>query len=49
MLICAGIIVVSRIFANKITVLVVAALLVTGIDLLIELRTRIGTKLDLDV
>jgi putative membrane protein len=36
MLICAGIIVVSRIFANKITVLVVAALLVTGIDLLIE-------------
>jgi hypothetical protein len=35
MLICAGIIVVvSRIFANKITVLVLAALLVTGIDLL---------------
>jgi hypothetical protein len=31
----AGIIVVSRIFANKITVLVVAAS-VTGIDLLIE-------------
>ncbi len=36
MLICAGIKVVSRIFANKITVLVVAALLVTLIDLLIE-------------
>ncbi|MFE3866949.1 carotenoid biosynthesis protein [Flavobacterium sp. LS2P90] len=36
MLICAGIIVVSRIFANKITVLAVASLLVTLIDLLIE-------------
>jgi putative membrane protein len=39
----AGIIVVSRIFANKITVLVVAALLVTGIDLLIE---QVAPKLD---
>ncbi len=36
MLICAGIRIVSSIFANKIKVLVVAALLVTGIDLLIE-------------
>ena len=36
MLICAGIKVVSRIFANKITVLVGAALLVTLIDLIIE-------------
>ena len=36
MLICAGIRIVSSIFANKIQVLVVAALLVTGIDLLIE-------------
>jgi putative membrane protein len=36
MLICAGIKVVSRIFTNKITVLIVAALLVTLIDLLIE-------------
>jgi putative membrane protein len=43
MLIFAGIIVVSRIFANKITVLVVAALLVTLIDLLIE---QVAPKLD---
>jgi putative membrane protein len=43
MLICAGIIVVSRIFANKITVLVVAALLVTLIDLIIE---QVAPKLD---
>jgi putative membrane protein len=43
MLICAGIKVVSRIFANKITVLVVAAMLVTGIDLLIE---QVAPKLD---
>lgn len=43
MLICAGIIVVSRIFANKITVLGVAALLVTLIDLLIE---QVAPKLD---
>ena len=43
MLICAGIIVVSRIFANKTTVLVVAALLVTLIDLLIE---QVAPKLD---
>jgi putative membrane protein len=43
MLICAGIIVVSRIFTNKITVLVVAALLVTGIDVLIE---QVAPKLD---
>jgi putative membrane protein len=44
MLICAGITVVSRIFANKITTLiVVAALLVTGIDVLIE---QVAPKLD---
>ncbi len=43
MLICAGIIVVSRIFANKITVLVVAALLVTLIDSIIE---QVAPKLD---
>lgn len=43
LLICAGIIVVSRIFANKITVLVVAALFVTLIDLLIE---QVAPKLD---
>lgn len=43
MLICAGTIVVSRIFTNKIAVLSVAALLVTGIDLLIE---QVAPKLD---
>jgi putative membrane protein len=43
MLICAGTIVVSRIFANKIAVLSVAALLVTSIDLLIE---QVAPKLD---
>jgi putative membrane protein len=43
MLICAGIIVVSSIFANKITVLIVAALLVTLIDLVIE---QVAPKLD---
>lgn len=43
MLICAGIKVVSRIFKNKTTVLAVAALLVTGIDLLIE---QVAPKLD---
>jgi putative membrane protein len=43
MLICAGIIVVSRIFTNKITVLVVATLLVTLIDLVIE---QVAPKLD---
>lgn len=43
MLICAGTIVVSRIFANKIVVLSVAALLVTSIDLLIE---QVAPKLD---
>jgi putative membrane protein len=43
LLICAGIIVVSRIFTNKIVVLSVAALLVTGIDLLIE---QVAPKLD---
>jgi putative membrane protein len=43
MLICAGIKVVSRIFTNKITVLAVAALLVTSIDLLIE---QVAPKLD---
>jgi putative membrane protein len=43
MLICAGITVVSRIFANKITTLIVAALLVTGIDVLIE---QVAPKLD---
>tara|TARA_R110000851_G_scaffold321447_2_gene486892 strand:+ start:34 stop:660 length:627 start_codon:yes stop_codon:yes gene_type:complete len=43
MLIFAGIIVVSRIFANKITVLLVAALLVTLIDLIIE---QVAPKLD---
>ena len=42
-LICAGIRIVSSIFVNKITVLVVAALLVTGIDLLIE---QVAPKLD---
>ncbi|MBC7524312.1 MAG: carotenoid biosynthesis protein [Flavobacterium sp.] len=42
-LICAGIITVNRIFANKLTVLSVAALLVTGIDLLIE---QVAPKLD---
>jgi putative membrane protein len=43
MLICAGIIVVSRIFTNKIIVLVLAALLVTGIDLIIE---QVAPELD---
>ncbi|MFD0777387.1 carotenoid biosynthesis protein [Flavobacterium myungsuense] len=43
MLICAGIITVSSVFANKITVLVCTALLVTGIDLLIE---QVAPKLD---
>lgn len=43
LLICAGTIVVSRIFTNKIVVLSVAALLVTGIDLLIE---QVAPKLD---
>ncbi|MGO4818997.1 carotenoid biosynthesis protein [Flavobacterium sp. W22_SRS_FP1] len=43
MLICAGIIVVNRIFTNKIIVLVLAALLVTGIDLIIE---QVAPKLD---
>ena len=43
MLIFAGIRIVSSIFANKITVLVVAALLVTLIDLLIE---QVAPKLD---
>lgn len=43
MLICSGIIVVSRIFTNKIIVLVAAAILVTGIDLLIE---QVAPKLD---
>ena len=43
MLICAGIIVISRIFTNKITVLIVAALLVTLIDLVIE---QVAPKLD---
>jgi putative membrane protein len=43
MLICAGIRIVSGIFANKITVMVVAALLVTLIDLLIE---QVAPKLD---
>jgi putative membrane protein len=43
MLICAGIRIVSSIFTNKKTVLVVAALLVTGIDLLIE---QVAPKLD---
>jgi putative membrane protein len=43
MLIFAGIIIVSRIFANKITVLLVAALLVTLIDLIIE---QVAPKLD---
>jgi putative membrane protein len=43
MLICAGIRIVSSIFANKITVLFVAALLVTLIDLLIE---QVAPKLD---
>jgi putative membrane protein len=42
-LICAGIIVVSRIFANKITVLFLAAVLVTLIDVVIE---RVAPKLD---
>ncbi|MCA6422983.1 MAG: carotenoid biosynthesis protein [Flavobacterium sp.] len=43
MLIFAGITTVSRIFANKITVLIVASLVVTGIDLLIE---QVAPKLD---
>ncbi len=43
MLICAGIITVSSIFSNKITVLSVAALLVTAIDVLIE---QVAPKLD---
>ena len=43
MLICAGIRIVSSIFANKITVFAVAALLVTLIDLLIE---QVAPKLD---
>lgn len=43
MLICAGIIVASRIFKNKISVLITAALLVTTIDLLIE---QVAPKLD---
>lgn len=43
MLICAGIIVVSRIFTNKIIVLIMAALLVTLIDLGIE---QVAPKLD---
>lgn len=43
MLICAGIRIVSGIFANKIASLVVAALLVTFIDLLIE---QVAPKLD---
>ena len=43
MLICAGIRIVSSIFANKIIVLLVAALLVTLIDLIIE---QVAPKLD---
>ena len=43
MLICSGIITVSRIFANKLTVLVVSTFLVTLIDLLIE---QVAPKLD---
>jgi len=43
MLICAGIRIISGIFANKKTVLLVAALLVTLIDLLIE---QVAPKLD---
>jgi bisanhydrobacterioruberin hydratase len=43
LLICAGIITVSRIFANKFSVLVVSAFLVTLIDLLIE---QVAPKLD---
>ncbi|MBC7412472.1 MAG: carotenoid biosynthesis protein [Bacteroidia bacterium] len=43
MLICAGIITVSRFFESKITVLVLTALLVTLIDLLIE---QVAPKLD---
>jgi putative membrane protein len=43
LLICAGIRIVRSIFVNKITVLVVAALLVTIIDLLIE---QVAPKLD---
>ena len=43
MLICAGIRIISGIFANKITTLIVAALLVTLIDLLIE---QVAPKLD---
>lgn len=42
-LICAGIRIVSGIFVNKIKVLFLAALLVTGIDLLIE---QVAPKLD---
>jgi putative membrane protein len=43
MLICAGTIVASRIFSNKLAILSVATLLVTGIDLLIE---QVAPKLD---
>jgi putative membrane protein len=43
MLICAGIRIVSSIFANKIVVLTVSALVVTLIDLLIE---QVAPKLD---
>jgi len=43
MLICAGIRIISGIFANKIIILFVAALLVTLIDLLIE---QVAPKLD---
>jgi putative membrane protein len=42
-LICAGIRIVSSIFVDKITVLILSALLVTGIDLLIE---QVAPKLD---
>ena len=42
-LICAGIIIVSSIFTNKIVVLIITALLVTSIDLLIE---QVAPKLD---
>jgi len=42
-LICAGIKIVSSIFVNKIKVLILAALLVTGIDLIIE---QVAPKLD---
>ena len=43
MLICAGLILVSSIFTNKLVVLVVSALLITLIDLLIE---QVAPKLD---